>query len=414
MVSRFYGKQSVDFKWPRGWNVETMLPQERPFVLDEFDILEDALEQPVGTRTIDKVVNKKDKILIIVPDSNREFRYELVLNSVIRKISKINKDIVFMIVGTDMNELYIDDQYMKFLKGLEGVKKVMQYSSEDKFDSSGKTKAGTRIKTNKYLNAFTKIITIDQINFHDLVGYSGGPETLINTCSTETITKNRSLVFNKDKTRNPRCSAARLKGNRIYEDLIEISANLKPHFNINVLLDENKKIARVFCGDFSYCHMDGSKVVMGFYRALVPRRKVLIASAGGAPFDNTLSEALKGILFWYKTVSPRGALFYSAECSLGFGNKEMFKWAAYPAEVLRQKIIDDFSPAAYNVLRLKEAQRHCDIFINSSLPNDELEFLGFKPVSNFAEGLLKLRKHSEGLPELAWIPNACQVLGIPG
>ena len=89
MVSRFYGKQSVDFKWPRGWNVETMLPQERPFVLDEFDILEDALEQPVGTRTIDKVVNKKDKILIIVPDSNREFRYELVLNSVIRKISKI-------------------------------------------------------------------------------------------------------------------------------------------------------------------------------------------------------------------------------------------------------------------------------------------------------------------------------------
>ena len=77
-----------------------------------------------------------------------------------------------MIVGTDMNELYVDDQYIKFIKGLDGVKKVIQYSPEDKFDSSGKTKAGTRIKTNKYLNAFTKIISIDKINFHDLVGYS--------------------------------------------------------------------------------------------------------------------------------------------------------------------------------------------------------------------------------------------------
>ncbi len=414
MESRFYGKKTIETQWPRGWNIQTRLPEKRPFVLDEFDILEDALEQPVGTRTLDKVINKKDKVLVIVPDSNREFRYEIVIKSVVRKISEITKNIVFMVVSSDLNEPYVDDAYLDFLKKTKNVKSVILNSSKMEFDSSGKTKAGTRIKTNKYLNAFTKIITIDQINFHDLLGYSGGPETLSNTCSKETIIENRSLVFEKNKTRNLRCAAARLKGNRIYEDLIEISANLKPHFNINVLLDENKKIARVFCGDFSYSHMDGSKVVMGFYRAVVPRNNVLIASAGGAPFDNTFSEALKGILFWYKTVKPKGALFYSAECSLGFGNKEMFKWASYPPEVLRQKLIEDFSPMAYTVLRLKEAQRHCDIFIHSSLPEEELKFLGFHPVSNFPEGLLKLRKYSEGLPELSWIPNACQVLGVPG
>ncbi len=414
MASRFYGKKSIEVQWPRGWNIQTRLPEKRPFVLDEFDILEDALEQPVGTKTLDKVISKRDKVLIIVPDSNREFRYEIVIKSVVRKISAITKNIVFMIVSSDLNEPYIENEYINFLKSFKDIKKVISDFSGMEFDSSGKTKAGTRIKTNKYLNAFTKIITIDQINFHDLLGYCGGPETLSNTCSRETIIENRSLVFEKNNTRNPRCSAARIKGNRIYEDLIEISANLKPHFNVNVLLDENKKIARVFCGDFSYSHMDGSKVVMGFYRAIVPRNNVLIASAGGAPFDNTFCEALKGMLFWYKTVNPRGAFFYSAECSQGFGNKDMFKWASYPPEVLRQKIIKDFDPIAYTVLRLKEAQRHCDIFVHSSLPEDELEFLGFKTVNNFPEGLLRLRKYSEGLPELSWIPNACQVLGIPG
>ncbi|MCH7494097.1 hypothetical protein IIA16_05245 [bacterium] len=194
-----------------------------------------------------------------------------------------------------------------------------------------------------------------------------------------------------------------------------MAAALRPAFVADALLDLAGRVSRVFCGEMRTAHLEGARVLRGFYRLIQPRPSAIVASAGGSPYDDTLMRAMEGIQHWYRCVKPRGVLLYSAACAKGLGSNRLGKWAQLPPHQLRTEILrGDYDPTGLAVLALREAQYHCKILLHSDLDPAEVEFFGFEPVRSFPVGLLRLRGLAgESLPRGSWVPAAGQTLGIP-
>ena len=416
-----FGSKKIPFSWPRGWDVSSWLPEDRPVFQEEGEIVIDALDAPFGSLPLAEVLDKDDRILVVVPDENRNPRLDVILPILLKRIQlRKPKRVEILVVGEGGVRPRVSDAFLAKLGSWDGCDDVHLHEPSEVVSDGLKEESvlGTTIAVNPLILEADKVIVVDQMNFHDMLGYTGGGEGVsLGASGWETVRQNRSLVFDKKGRRHTRAAAARMNGNPVFEDAQEIAQLLNPDFVINAVLGIDQRITRVFCGDVGSSHVEGSRIMMGFFRMRVPRKKTIFVSAGGAPNDDSFLSVMKGIQYWYRVVRPKGTLVVGAACTLGLGNDKLAKWLAMPPTEVRKVVAnrESFDPLAYAVLCLREAQHHCRILLWSDMNPEEVRFTGCVPIKNLPEAFLMVRKDTkEGLPRVGWVPSANQTLGIPG
>lgn len=419
MARRRYADGERPITWPRGWRVLDLSPDPRMVVVAEEDIVEDALDSPLGSRRLESLADGAETVALALTDDASRPRYRVTLPAVVKRLRRAGAGRVVAVVGGAPHRPILSPERRADLEGMDGIDEVVLHDPEDQdaLVTRGKTTRGTPVTVNRVVAEADLVVSAGVLNFDHVTGYSGGPATVgLGLAGTATVRANRRLVFQEDGRRHPRAATARMQGNPCFEDALEIAEAVGgAMFMADALLDLGHEMTRLFCGELRVAHLEGSRVLRGFYRMVQPRPSAIIASAGGAPYDDTLLQALGGIQHWFRCVQPQGVLLYSAACSEGMGGPRLSRWAALPPHHLRTAILDgEFDPMGLAILGLREAQHHCKVLLDSELDDEEARFFGFEPVESFPTGMARLRELSgPDLPRASWVPAASQTLGIP-
>ena len=92
-------------------------------------------------------------------------------------------------------------------------------------------------------------------------------------------------------------------------------------FNVNVTIDDQRRLTGIFSGDIVESHLAGVRFVEKQVKVTVPEPvDAVLVSSAGYPLDTTFYQAVKGMLAAVDIVKQNGSIILVAECSQGIGS----------------------------------------------------------------------------------------------
>jgi nickel-dependent lactate racemase len=268
----------------------------------------------------------------------------------------------------------------------------------------GRTTYGNEIWVNRRVREADRVILTGEIIYHLIAGYSGGRKSLVpGVAGAATISFNHKFIL------DPRCRAGALDGNPAHEDMLEACGLFKPDFLLNVILNGNGKLAGVVAGHYDQAHRAGCETVNEIHQVPFERPyDVVIASAGGFPFDIDLRQAHKGMENAARALRPGGTLLYFAECREGAGVGALSEWverfssSGEMALALQSHFVVG-GHKAYWIVRLGERMR---VLLISELPETLVRNCHLVPASDSAVALRTALEEAGPKARVAYIPDA--------
>ncbi len=108
------------------------------------------------------------------------------------------------------------------------------------------------------------------------------------------------------------------EGNPIHDDVREIARMVGVHFAVDVTVNRDKHITKVFAGELFAEHREACDAARRDAMRAVPHAfDVVLTSNSGFPLDQNLYQAVKGLSAAARVVKPGGTIVIAGECRDG-------------------------------------------------------------------------------------------------
>ena len=302
------------------------------------ELIEDALDNPVGTDLIENIVKPGEKICIIISDSTRSWQNPgMILGVLLDRLDSIgvkDEDIIIISArGTHRSQTDSELRTLVTDKIYDRIR-VLDHNStdDDKLTYMGTTSRGTPVKLNSIAVNSHHVILIGAVLHHFLAGFSGGRKSVIpGIAARDTVQANHSLSLNNGLGSgvNSLVKSGSLEENPLQLDMIEGALMLDPCFIINVVVDDNYRTLKAFAGDMVKAHAAACRMVDEMNSVAIDRLyPVVIASAGGFPKDMNVYQPMKTLCHMLECTEPGGVMIMLSESREGFGSLETEKQIA--------------------------------------------------------------------------------------
>jgi len=373
-----YGKKKVDVEI-RDQNLQCVLiPNEVKIDYVGVSEVKRALENPIGSKKLNRIISKGDSVCIITSDITRPMPSKVVLPILLEKIEKIGVDknniIIVFALG---NHRAHTEKEKKYLVGEE------IYNAYDCVDSDqsdivdlGKTKYGTSVEVFRPVTEADKVICLGNIEYHYFAGYSGGAKAIMPGVSTASAiqSNHKRMVESTSTTGNIDTNNVRLD----IECAIEFQ-NID--FILNVVLDETKQIVKAVAGDYIKAHRVGCEFLDEIYKCEIKKKAdIVIVSAGGYPKDINLYQAQKALDNSKHAVKDGGTIILVAACTEGLGEEVFERWmkeATCPHSMVK-KISENFELGGHKAASIGMLQEKATIALVSEMKNEFVESMFFE------------------------------------
>jgi len=402
-----YGEGHLSVRIPSAWPCETLSPKLTHPVANPVAAIRAALRDPTGTPPLQKLVHPGERVAVLVNDITRLVHSEVFLPVLIDELNGAgipDRDI-FIVFALGIHRRQSAEEQRRIV-GEEIARRIALYDHDchDRANlvSMGRTSRGNQVWINRRVWEADRVILTGEIIHHLIAGYSGGRKSLVpGVAGAETTTFNHQFIL------DPQCQAGVLEGNPAHEDLLEGCRMFGPDFLLNVVLNQEGKIVRVVAGHYDLAHREGCKTVDEMYRCPVEKPfDLILACAGGFPFDIDLRQAHKGMENATRALKPGGVLVYFAECRDGAGHRAIEEWvkrfstsAEMERELRSQFVVGGHK--AYWLARMGERLR---ILLVSGLPEAFVRRCHFTPAPDPQEAVER---------ELANLPAGGRIAHIP-
>ncbi|HZG88123.1 nickel-dependent lactate racemase [Paenibacillus sp.] len=401
-TSVLYGKGSVAIEVPN--DAVIVEPKHQPSVPDEkFEILR-ALRNPVGSPPLGESVKATDRVAIVISDITRPTPNHKLVPWLIEELPHVPRENFVIINGTGTHRDQTREEFVTML-GEEIVDRyrVINHHCHEEAELShvGTSRFGCEVLLNKaYVEADFRIVT-GFIEPHFFAGFSGGPKGIMpGIAGIDTI----MTFHNARMIGDPLATWGNMEGNPVQEMSREVNRMCPPHFLLNVALNRDKEITQAFAGQWETAHKQGCEYVKTHAMIQCDRRfDVVVTSNSGYPLDQNLYQAVKGMSAAQKIVKEGGTIICAAECSDGLpshGNyAKILEMRATPQEIL--DMIKDPSFRMFDQWQVQKQaviQVWADVFVYSSLPEEDIRRAKFSATSNISDTLQRLRmKYGDGM-----------------
>ncbi|MFC1535170.1 nickel-dependent lactate racemase [Thermodesulfobacteriota bacterium] len=184
----------------------------------------------------------------------------------------------------------------------------------------GKTSRGIPIMIDRrFVEADLKIVT-GLVEPHFMAGYSGGRKVVApGVAYQDTILNFHTPRFLEH------CNAANcvIEGNPLHSEQLEIIRTIGGIINLNVAIDEERRIGFVNFGEIETSHLQAVEFMRKHVEVTLPRRfKTIITTSAGYPLDKTYYQTIKGMVGVLDILEPGGTIIIASECAEGMGSRE--------------------------------------------------------------------------------------------
>lgn len=385
-------------------------PHHLPGLSDEKAAVQAALRNPIGTPPLREMVQASDTIAIVISDLTRPTPNHKLVPWLLEELAHVPKENFVIINGVGSHRPNDTKELIQML-GEEVVNsiRVINHDSfnDDELVDLGTNSYGSTVYLNKtYINCSFKIVT-GFIEPHFFAGFSGGPKGINpGIAGIKTI-----LDFhNAEMIGHPNSTWGLIEGNILQDAATQNCLKAKPDFMLNVTLNGEKEITKVFAGDVIAAHREGCAFVKEHaMHAVDAPFDIVITTNSGYPLDQNVYQTIKGMSAAAQIVKQGGSILSFSECSDGIpdhGNYgKILQMRQTPQELL--DMINDKSFCVFDqwqvqVQAMIQLKAHCYLF--SSLAPEVVEKCMLTPIADPAAALAALLEQYGPAARVAVLP----------
>ncbi len=406
-----FGAGTVTFALPETADVTVIEPRAVPGVANPAS----AVAEAVAAALAQGLLQQPGKTAIAISDATRPVPNRLILPPLLAALHTrgVAAADISIIVGTGNHRAATRDEFPD-LVGAEIAQGYRVFSHV--YDDSaqlvrlGTTSRGTPVVINRaFAEADTRII-VGMIDPHQFVGYTGGCKgAFIALGGGETITANHSML------NDPGARLGVFDGNPVRGDIDELTDFLTIDLVVNVVLNTENELVRVFAGDPHDVLAAAVPLVREVCETAVPQpMDVVIASPGGYPKDINLYQAQKALAHACELVRPGGSVVLVAECREGAGDALYEAWMAAaksPQEVIMRFEQEGFRMGAHKAFLFARSLRKAQTYLVSrGIAPGQARRLHLIPAPTIADALAEALRGTDGRPRIGIMPRASSTI----
>lgn len=377
--------------------------------------VERALKNPIGTKSLDKLVRRGDKVAILADDITRLTPTEKIIPQVLNVLNRggvPDKDITLVIALGTHRPMTTEECLQKY--GQEVIDRVgivnPNYLDENSLKHYGVTRRGTDIWVNRLVVEADVRIGIGNIVPHHPTGWSGGAKILLPGVAGEKTTGQFHLLGATEQLLGQIETPCR-------EEMEDFAKAIGFDFIINTILDRDGMLVKIVAGHFIEAHRAGVKCGEGVFGALF-KEQTDITLSSTYPVDFDLFQADKGVFSAAISTKPGGEIILLSPCNEGVSptHPEVIDIAHLPDEELFRMAREGFdehdSLSIAEALYFNSAKRMYKVTLVSSGVSKEiaekmgLNYVELDDLQNYIDSRLK------GGSSIGVVHNSAETLPI--
>mgnify|MGYP002737632282 CR=1 FL=1 len=268
-----FQKAEIDNKRIQGVLVSKL--EELVLEKSEEELVQEALDNPIGTKRLEELAVGKEKVVILCSDHTRPVPSKILIPAMLERIRKGNPDAkITLLIATGCHRGTTQDELRgKFGDEIFENEDIYVHDCDDEtlLAHKGILPSGGDIIVNKIASEADLLVAEGFIEPHFFAGYSGGRKSVFpGCCSRQTVMYNHNAEF----IDSPFARTGILKDNPIHKDMIYAARQLNLVFILNVVINAAKEIVHAVAGDLEEAHEAGPGTVdvVEDPRDLRPRR----------------------------------------------------------------------------------------------------------------------------------------------
>ncbi len=385
---------------------------------DEAAAIRGAVRAPVSGPSLREVVPRGASVGISVCDVTRPFPSRRVLPVLLDELHAYGAGPVTVFIATGTHRACTADELRKMLGDeVLGACEVVQH---DAFDAARHRQIGTVLDTSTpalvesaFLEQAVRITT-GFIEPHFFAGFSGGPKMVApGLAAVETVLDLHSAA----RIGSPRATWGVTAGNPVHDAVRAIAAQVGVHFNLDVTLNRDHQVTRVFAGELFASHAAGCVFARDSAMAAVAAAyDVVLTTNSGYPLDQNLYQSVKGMSAAAQIVSPGGSIVIASECSDGLpahgGYKDLLRTGGDPETFLAQLAAPGFSVHdQWQVQVQAQIQRKARVYVKADgLRPEQVRNAWLEPIDDVAACVASRLAAAGPRARLAVLPQGPQTI----
>ena len=413
VVRLAYGRAGLEVDLPAG--AEVLEPRHVEGLAAEADAIRRALREPIGSPPLRDLVPAGAAVGVSVCDVTRPFPASRVLPVLLDELGPARVT-VFVATGTHRACTAAELERMLGREVLAAVD-VVQH---DAFDRSRHAELGLvpgsgapALVERAFLEQDVRLTT-GFVEPHFFAGFSGGPKMVVpGLAHLDTVLELHSAA----RIGHPAATWGRTRGNPVHDGIRGVAERAGVAFNLDVTLNHEQRITRVFAGELEASHAAGCAFAMETAMAPVAAPSdVVVSTNSGYPLDQNLYQTVKGMSAAAQIVRQGGAIVVASECADGLPDhgryRDLLRESAGPAEFLEKLAgADEAEHDQWQVQVQAQIQRRARVLVRAGgLSPDQVRSAWLEPVDDVAACVDELLRAAGPDARLAVLPQGPQTI----
>lgn len=385
---------------------------------DEDKAVLAAMAAPIGSPTLRQLAQGKQTAVVIISDHTRPVPSRCIIPHMLAELREGNPSIdITLLVATGCHRGTTPQELEQKL-GREIVEKehiVVHDCDQSPLTELGVLPSGAKLVVNSLVAQADLVAAEGFIEPHFFAGFSGGRKSILpGVCSRVTVLGNHCSAF----IDSPLAQMGILEGNPINVDMEAAAAMAKLQYIVNVVINEEKRVTAAFAGDLIQAHHAGCTYLEGYCRVDPEwRGDIIITSNGGAPLDQNVYQAVKGLTTAEAAAAEGAVLIICAACADGIGGESFYqalkgcKNASALLEEIRRIPMDKTVPDQWQYQILARIlEKHQVIFVTAPELRQVIEEMKMTYASSLEEAYAMARASKGADARLVVIPNGISLI----
>lgn len=411
-----YGSDGLPVDVPDDRTV-VVAPRHTPAVADPRAALDEALARPIAGPPLAALVAPGQRVAISICDITRAQPRQLMVEAILAALPATRLDDVTLLVATGTHRANTPEELTRMLgPDLVARCRIVNHDARDEgaLAFAGTTSRGVPVWLNRHWLEADVRITTGFVEPHFFAGFSGGPKMVAPGLAGLATTL---VLHDARHIGHANAVWGITHGNPIHDDVREIATLTGVTFAVDVALNRDQAITRVFAGAI----LDEHAAACAFVKdtAMCPvdgRFDVVLTTNSGYPLDQNLYQAVKGMSAAACIVKPGGTIVCAAECRDGVPDHgpygRLLRQRRSPAELLAMVEEPGFAEQdAWQVQVQALIQQKARVFVKADgLSHEQLRQAHFEPVTDVGIAVREALGQAGPDATLAVLPHGPQTI----